>query len=177
MTGYRETFYVIGVNDTFNHFRSDLISQENLTTLTFAQVISKARDFEASLKTESAITRQQLEESDCTRSHLVRIQHTKRHPVQSNPKPLTFLQTTRCPYLFLLWLHTTCSSLWSSCLQWHLSPLRQKGSLATSLLSIHCQYSDSSCQHCFWSQHCSCHNSWCSRSSVCIQTHLCRPRS
>lgn len=89
MTGYRETFFVIGLNDTFNHFRSDLISRENLTTLTFAQVISKARDFEASLKTESAITRQQLEESHCTRSHLVRIQHTKRHPEQSNSKPLT----------------------------------------------------------------------------------------
>ena len=55
--------FVIGLNDTFKHFRSDLISRENLTTLTFAQVISKARDFEASLKTESAITRQQLEES------------------------------------------------------------------------------------------------------------------
>ena len=36
---------------------------ENLTTLTFAQLISKARDFEASLNTESAITKQQLEES------------------------------------------------------------------------------------------------------------------
>ena len=55
--------FVIGLNDTFKHFRSDLISRENLTTLTFAQVISKARDIEASLKTESAITRQQLEES------------------------------------------------------------------------------------------------------------------
>jgi len=55
--------FVIGLNDTFKHFRSHLISRENLTTLTFAQVISKARDFEASLKTKSAITRQQLEES------------------------------------------------------------------------------------------------------------------
>ena len=97
MTGYRETFYVIGINDTFNHFRSNLISQENLTTLTFVQVISKARDFEVSLKSESAITRQQLEESDCTRSHLVRIQHTKRHPVQSNPKPLTIPPNHKVP--------------------------------------------------------------------------------
>jgi len=55
--------FVIGLNDTFKHFRSDLVSRENPTTLTFAQIISKARDFEASLKTESAITRQQLEES------------------------------------------------------------------------------------------------------------------
>ena len=55
--------FVIGLNDTFKHFRSDLISRGNLTTLTFAQVISKARDFEDSLKTESAITRKQLEES------------------------------------------------------------------------------------------------------------------
>ena len=55
--------FVIGLNGTFKHFRSDLISRENLTTLTFAQLISKARDLEASLKTESAITRQQLEES------------------------------------------------------------------------------------------------------------------
>ena len=55
--------FEIGLNDTFKHFRSDLISRENLTTLTFMQVISKARDFEASLKTKSAINRQQLEES------------------------------------------------------------------------------------------------------------------
>ena len=55
--------FVIGLNDTFKPFRSDLISRENLTTLTFAQVISKTHNFEASLKTESAITRTQLEES------------------------------------------------------------------------------------------------------------------
>ena len=55
--------FVTGLNDTFKPFRSDLISRENLTTLTLAQVISKVRDFEASLKTESPITRQQLEES------------------------------------------------------------------------------------------------------------------
>ena len=55
--------FVIGLNDTVKPFRSDLISRENLTTQTFAQVVSKARDFEASLNTESAIARQQLEES------------------------------------------------------------------------------------------------------------------
>ena len=55
--------FVIGLNDTFKHFRSDLISRENLASLTFEQVINKARDFEAGLKTESAITKQQLEES------------------------------------------------------------------------------------------------------------------
>ena len=55
--------FVIGLNDTFKSFRSDLISRENFVTLTFAQVISKARDFEAGLKTESAITRHQLEEA------------------------------------------------------------------------------------------------------------------
>lgn len=43
--------FVIGLNDTVKPFRSDLISRENLTTLTFAQVVSKARDFEASLNT------------------------------------------------------------------------------------------------------------------------------
>ena len=50
--------FVIGLNDTSKHFISDLISGENLTTLTFAQVISKALDFEAILKTKSAVTRQ-----------------------------------------------------------------------------------------------------------------------
>ena len=54
--------FLIGLNDTFKSFRSNLTSRENLTTLTFAQVISKAHDFEVSLNTESAITRQ-LEES------------------------------------------------------------------------------------------------------------------
>ena len=55
--------FVIGLNDTFKQFRSDLILRENLASLTFEQVINKARDFEAGLKTESAITKQQLEES------------------------------------------------------------------------------------------------------------------
>ena len=44
--------FVIGLNETFKSFRSDIIARENLATLTFTQVISKARDFEAGLKTE-----------------------------------------------------------------------------------------------------------------------------
>ncbi|KAL9966449.1 hypothetical protein ACROYT_G024526 [Oculina patagonica] len=42
--------FVIGLNDTFKQFRSDLISRENLASLTFEQVINKALDFEAGLK-------------------------------------------------------------------------------------------------------------------------------
>ena len=41
--------FVIGLNDTFKRFRSDIISREDLTSLTFPQVTRKARDFEASL--------------------------------------------------------------------------------------------------------------------------------
>lgn len=55
--------FVIGLNETFKSFRSDIIARENLATLTFTQVISKARDFEAGLKTESAITKHHLEEA------------------------------------------------------------------------------------------------------------------
>ena len=55
--------FVIGLNDSFRRFRSDIISREDLTSLTFAQVISKARDFEASIQTDSAITQQHLEEA------------------------------------------------------------------------------------------------------------------
>ena len=55
--------FVIGLNDTFKRFRSDVIARENFTALSFAQVISKARDFEDQLRTESAITQHQLEEA------------------------------------------------------------------------------------------------------------------
>ncbi|KAK3749290.1 hypothetical protein QZH41_007556 [Actinostola sp. cb2023] len=55
--------FLIGLNDTFKRFRGDVISRENFTTLTFAQVIAKARDFEDGLKTESAITQHHLEEA------------------------------------------------------------------------------------------------------------------
>ena len=48
--------FLIGLNDSFRRFRSDIIPREDLTSLTFAQVISKARDFEASIQTDSAIT-------------------------------------------------------------------------------------------------------------------------
>ena len=54
--------FVIGLNDAFRRFRDDIISYEDLTSLTFPQVISKARDFEASIQTGSAITQQHLEE-------------------------------------------------------------------------------------------------------------------
>ena len=54
--------FVIGLNDTFRRFRSDIICREDLTSLTFAQAISKARDFEANIQTDSAITQQHLEE-------------------------------------------------------------------------------------------------------------------
>lgn len=50
----REIF-TVDLNDTFKPFRSDVISRE--TTLTFVQVISKNRDFEATLNTESGINR------------------------------------------------------------------------------------------------------------------------
>ena len=56
MTDCRETFFVIGLNDSFRRFCSDIISREDLTSLTFAQVISKARDFEASIQTDPTIT-------------------------------------------------------------------------------------------------------------------------
>ena len=119
--------FVIGLNDTFKHFRSDLISWENLTTLTFAQVISKARDFEASLKTESAMTRQQLEES----VHQVTPGEDTASKVTpdaiKSKTPRAFLQTARRPCLLLVWLYTTSSSSWLYCSQWHLSPLWQRG--------------------------------------------------
>lgn len=55
--------FIIDLNDTFKPFRSDVIARENLSTLSFTQVISKARDFEAGLKTESAIAKHHLEEA------------------------------------------------------------------------------------------------------------------
>ena len=55
--------FVIGLNDTYKSFRSDVISRETFDTLTFAQVIAKARDFEDSFKTESSIAQHHLEEA------------------------------------------------------------------------------------------------------------------
>ena len=55
--------FVIGINDSFQRSCGDIISHEDLTSLTFTQVISKARDFEASIQTDSAITQQHLEEA------------------------------------------------------------------------------------------------------------------
>ena len=54
---------MIGLNDTYKHFRSDVISHDNFSTLTFAQIIAKARDFGDGLKTETAISQHYLEES------------------------------------------------------------------------------------------------------------------
>ena len=124
--------FVIGLNDTFKHFRSDLISWENLTTLTFAQVIIWLVT-EASLKSESAMTRQQLEES----VHQVTPGEDTAYKVTpdaiKSKTPRAFLQTA------------------SSCVAVHymqlvmivLQPMTPvttvaKGSLATSLPSIHC---------------------------------------
>ena len=45
--------FVIGLNDTYKHFRSDVISHDNFSTLTFPQIIAKAQDFEDGPKTES----------------------------------------------------------------------------------------------------------------------------
>ena len=53
---------MIGLNDTYKRFRSDVISYENFSTLTFAQITAKARDFEDGLKTESAISQHHLAE-------------------------------------------------------------------------------------------------------------------
>ena len=57
--------FINDLNESFKAFRSDVISRENFVTLTFAQVVTKARDFEAGLKTESAITKHQIS----TQSH------------------------------------------------------------------------------------------------------------
>ena len=54
------------------------ISHEDLTSLTFAQVISKARDFEASIQTDSAITQQHLQEAA-----------NKASPTEDRPKGLS----------------------------------------------------------------------------------------
>ena len=51
--------FVIGLNDTYKHFRSDVISRETFATLTFAQVIAKAQD----LKTESPVAQHHPEEA------------------------------------------------------------------------------------------------------------------
>ena len=93
--------FVIGLNDTFKRFRGDIIARENISALTFAQVISKARDFEDGLKTESAIAQHHLEEA----VHKVTPSATKsprfRHPLQrqGSPAPLTGKDSsTTCPW-------------------------------------------------------------------------------
>ena len=69
--------FVIGLNDTYKRFRSDVISRETFATLTFAQVIAKAQDFEDGLKTEllshSTIFKRMLPRSHQTRSLRLRL--------------------------------------------------------------------------------------------------------
>lgn len=48
--------FVIGLNDAFQRFCSDIISHKDLTSLTSAQVISKVRDCDTSIQMDSAIT-------------------------------------------------------------------------------------------------------------------------
>ena len=70
---------------------------EDLTSLTFAQVISKARDFEASIQTDSAITQQHLDEA----AHKITSSGNKSkwpsHPTQrpTSPAPGN-AQSNRC---------------------------------------------------------------------------------
>ena len=55
--------FVIGLNDAFQRFCCDIISHKDLTSLTFAQVISKVRDCDTSIQMDSAITQWHLEDS------------------------------------------------------------------------------------------------------------------
>ena len=55
--------FVIGLNDTYKRFRSDVIRNDNFSTLTSGQIIAKARDFEDGLKTESVISQHHLAEA------------------------------------------------------------------------------------------------------------------
>ena len=58
----RRDIFVIGLNDTYKHFRSDVILRETFAALTFAQVITKAQDLK-NLKTESPIAQHHPEEA------------------------------------------------------------------------------------------------------------------
>lgn len=58
---YQKCNFPTVVDDRLQRRRRRL--NKDLTSLSFPQVISKARDFEASLQTESAITQQHLEEA------------------------------------------------------------------------------------------------------------------
>ena len=82
---------IIGLDDTFQPFHRDIISRENLLTLTFAQVISKACDFEIGFKTESAITKHHVEEV----AHKTMCKGPVYWPFQ-------------CFDLTVLWAYTTC---------------------------------------------------------------------
>ena len=58
----REIF-VICLNDTYKRLRSDVISHDNFSTLTSAQILAKVQDFEDGLKTETAISQHHLKEA------------------------------------------------------------------------------------------------------------------
>lgn len=47
-------YFVVSLNDTFKRHRRDVISRETFATFTFAQVITKTRDFEDGFKTASS---------------------------------------------------------------------------------------------------------------------------
>ena len=93
--------FVIGLINLFRRFRRDIISHEDLTSLTFVQVISKARDFEASIQTDSAITQQHLEEAA-----------NKVSPTEDRPKGPS--NPPRCPIPPVI--GQTNSKTYSSCL-------------------------------------------------------------
>lgn len=93
MTDCRGTFLSL-VNYTFRR-RSDIISREDLTSLTFAQVISKARDFEASIQTDSAITQQHLEILTPTLVFGADVHHI--------PHAVTAQHPTTLPWLWKTW--------------------------------------------------------------------------
>ena len=106
--------FIIDLNNTFKQFWSDVISRGTLRALIWAQVISKARGFKASLQTESAITKQQFEKpthkvTPCVTNtethHLVNYQsHTSWFQIEgSSPsgKAPRFLPLT-VPVFFLL---------------------------------------------------------------------------
>ena len=81
----RDTF-VIGLNDTFKRFRSDIIARDNFASLTFAQVVANARDDEDGLKTETTISQHQLEESANKVSSLKPTQHQQQATITPGSK-------------------------------------------------------------------------------------------
>ena len=90
----------LSLGSTLLTFHSDIISRENFTVLIFSQVISKAWDFKAELKTESATTKQHLEEM----AHKVLMRH---HIIQLNNNQMHILALVVFPPAFGVgWLRT-----------------------------------------------------------------------